>query len=115
MTLNTQEKGSVSVLIPSGRIGPIEMGQLKNVLKKFLSLGRNKVLLNLELVPDLSWSAIGGLVEKSNEFRSEKGEFKIAGLNESLSSTFRALGAHRVMDVYESETEALKSFRSARK
>lgn len=114
MTLNMRQLGAVSVLVPNGRIGPIEMGQLKHILKKLLALGKKRVLVNLEYVPEMSWSAIGALAEKSNEFRSQKGEFKVAGLNESLSGTFQAVGAHRAMDLYDCESTALKSFRSAR-
>jgi len=114
MTLNLEQKGAISVLVPSGRIGPIEMGQLKNILKKLLSIGKSRVVVNLEHVPEMSWSAIGAFAEKSSEFRSQKGEFKVAGLNESLSETFRAVGAHRVMDLYDSESAALKSFKSDR-
>ena len=111
MTLNMRQLGVVSILALSGRIGPIEMGQLKHVLKKLLTLGKKRVVVNLEYVPEMSWSAIGALAEKSNEFRSQKGEFKVAGLNESLSGTFRAVGAHRAMDLYDSESAALKSFK----
>lgn len=114
MTLNKRQQGSVSVLIPRGRVGIIEMEQLKNAFKRLLSHGRRQVLVNLESVPELSWSAIGALVEESNEFRSLQGEFKVAGLNEPLMSTFRALGAHRIVDLYDSEAEALKSFRPER-
>lgn len=113
MTLNVRQLGVVSILVPSGRIGPIEMGQLKQVLKKLLTLGKKRVVVNLECVPEMSWSAIGALAEKSNEFRSQKGEFKVVGLNESLSGTFRAVGAHRAMDLYDSESAALKSFKPA--
>lgn len=110
MTLNTKDQGPVAVLVPSGRVGTIEMEQMKGVLRRFLQRGKKQVVVNLEYVPDLSWSAIGALVEKSNEFRSQKGEFKLAGLNHSLRETFRALGAHRTMDFYDTEAEALKSF-----
>jgi len=113
MTLNVRQLGAISILSPSGRIGPIEMGQLKHLLRKLLSLGKKQVVVNLEYVPEMSWSAIGALAEKSNEFRSQKGEFKVVGLNESLSGTFRAVGAHRAIDLYDSESEALKSFKPA--
>ena len=112
MTLNIRRLGAVSVLVPNGRIGPVEMGQMKHVLRKLLTLGKKQVIVNLECVPEMSWSAIGALAEKSNEFRSQKGEFKVAGLNESLSGTFRAVGAHRAIDLYDSESAALKSFKT---
>lgn len=114
MTVNLQTQGAISVLVPSGRIGTIEMERMKNVLQKLLHRGKKQVVVNLECVPDLCWRGIGTLFEKSSEFRSQKGELKIAGLNESLRSIFRALGANRKLDLYDSEAAALRSFKPAK-
>lgn len=114
MTLSSHRSGIATVLVPQGRIGTIEMDQLKAVLRRLLQRGDTRVVVNLEHVPEVSWSAIGALVEKTNEFRSSQGEFKLSGLNESLKSTFLSLGANRVMEFYDTETAAIESFRPAR-
>ena len=113
MMMDTHQEGEISVLVPTGRVGTIEIESLRRSLKSLLSAGRGQVVVDLQFVPELSWSAIGALVEKSKEFRSNKGEIKLSGLNESLASTFRALGAHKVVDLYDSEESALKSFKPA--
>ncbi len=114
MALHSRQQGLVSILVPTGRLGIIEMNHLKTVLKNLLNRGRKKVLVNLEHVPQLAWSTIGDLIENSKEFRSKKGEFKLSGLNESLETTFRSLGAHKKVNLYDSEKEALCSFGTSR-
>jgi len=104
----------VAVLALTGRIGIAEMQRLRHSLNKMLGRGQKQVVVNLEYVPELSWSAIGALLEKSQEFKKRHGAFKIAGLNHALKSTFEALGAHQAIEIYDTEAEALESFKPAR-
>lgn len=110
MTLSRRQEEGVSVLRPSGRIGIAEMGQLKSALKRLLDQGDDKVVVDLSYVPDVSWCALGALVEKSKEFKSKKRQFKLAGVNRALKGTLQSVGAARLVDMYETETEALASF-----
>ena len=81
--------------------------------KKLESLGHQKIyklIVNLSNAEYISSTAVGALVWFSAQARQKWGDLKVYGLTDSLQRTFDLVGASKIIEVYNSEKEAIDSF-----
>jgi len=76
-----------------------------------LTLGTKNVVLNLTEVDFADSGGLGVLVRIHRSLRTDRGDLKLCGLQESLVKVFRITHLHTVFEIYESEGEAVEAFR----
>jgi len=112
--LNIAERqvGDVTILDMDGKI-TIGEGSvaLRTAIRRLLEEGKKKILLNLAKVGYIDSSGIGELVSSYTAINKENGELKLLNLTQKLQDLLTITKLLTVFDVYESEEEALSSFK----
>lgn len=112
LTINTRESSSVSILDLSGKIilGD-ESSALRESIKQLLAANKKKILLNLAEVSFIDSAGVGTLVAGYTSAKSQDGELKLANLTKRFKETLQVTRLLTVFEVYDSEAEALASFK----
>ncbi|HEV2836270.1 MAG TPA: STAS domain-containing protein [Pyrinomonadaceae bacterium] len=113
--LNIEERqaGDVTVLDMNGKI-TIGEGSvaLRTAVRRLLEEGKKRILLNLAGVGYIDSSGIGELVSSYTAIgKEEGGQLKLLNLTQKLQDLLTITKLLTVFDVYESEAEALNSFK----
>ena len=112
--LNISERhvGDVTILDMDGKI-TIGEGSvaLRTAIRRLLEEGKKKILLNLAKVGYIDSSGIGELVSSYTAINKESGELKLLNLTQKLQDLLTITKLLTVFDVYESEQEALASYK----
>ena len=95
--------------------GRITMGEgtviLRDQMKRLLDAGDRKFLLNLADVDYIDSSGLGELVTSFTAVRNHNGQLKLLNLTRRVQDLLQITKLLTVFEVFNSETEALKSMR----
>ena len=112
--LNIEERqaGDVTVLDMSGKI-TIGEGSvaLRTAVRRLLEEGKKRILLNLSGVSYVDSSGIGELVSSYTAINKEGGQLKLLNLTQKIQDLLTITKLLTVFDVYDSEADALNSFK----
>jgi anti-sigma B factor antagonist len=112
--LNISERtaGDVTILDMDGKI-TIGEGSvaLRTAIRRLLEEGKKKILLNLARVGYIDSSGIGELVSSYTAINKDGGQLKLLNLTQKLQDLLTITKLLTVFDVYDSEQEALSSFK----
>jgi anti-sigma B factor antagonist len=113
LTLATQMKDGILVVDCSGRIlfGE-ESSLLRDTVKKVLS-DYKRIVLNLGEVDYIDSGGLGILVELRTSAQHAGGTIKLTSLTKRVGDLLQITKLLTVFDVYNSEAEAVESFRKA--
>ncbi|HEV2828236.1 MAG TPA: STAS domain-containing protein [Pyrinomonadaceae bacterium] len=108
--------GSVTILDAVGRLRiGLRFGgssvTLADAIVALLASGHKNILLNLDGVHVLGAKELGDLVWICLETRKGGGEFKLFNLTTATRQLMQSTKLLTVLDVYESEDQAIQSFR----
>jgi len=112
LNINERQAGDVTVLDMSGKI-TIGEGSvaLRTAIRRLLEEGKKRILLNLAGVSYIDSSGIGELVSSYTAINKEMGQLKLLNLTQKLQDLLTITKLLTVFDVYESEADALNSFK----
>ena len=113
LNINERQAGDVTVLDMSGKI-TIGEGSvaLRTAIRRLLEEGKKRILLNLSGVSYVDSSGIGELVSSYTAIGKEDGgQLKLLNLTQKIRDLLTITKLLTVFDVYESEAEALNSFK----
>jgi len=111
MSIITQQLGGVMVLKPEGKImGGPEATELRNQLYELIGQNRKRVVVDLFNVEWMNSTGLGILISGLTSLRNNRGELKLAGVNEKVANLFVITKLNSVFDSYGSVSEAVKSF-----
>jgi len=112
LNINERQAGDVTVLDMSGKI-TIGEGSvaLRTAIRRVLEEGKRRILLNLAGVGYIDSSGIGELVSSFTAINKEGGQLKLLNLTQKLQDLLAITKLLTVFDVYESEADALNSFK----
>ena len=112
LNINERQAGDVTVLDMSGKI-TIGEGSvaLRTAIRRLLEEGKKRILLNLAGVSYIDSSGIGELVSSYTAINKEGGQLKLLNLTQKIKDLLTITKLLTVFDVYESEAEALNSFK----
>ena len=111
MTITQRQLDDVVMLDLAGRI-TIGEGTiiLRERIQKMLNAGDKKFLLNLADVDYIDSSGLGELVSTFTRVKNQEGELKLLALTHRVRDLMQITKLLTVFDVYDDETEAIKSF-----
>lgn len=114
MSLKTsiREFGDVTILDLGGRStieGESEL--LSGRLKKMAAKGARKLLLNLRDLTQIDCTGVGVIIETFVSLRKKGGELKLLCPKGRVLEVLRVLRITKIIPCFETETQALASFR----
>jgi anti-sigma B factor antagonist len=112
LNISERQVGDVTILDMDGKI-TIGEGSvaLRTAIRRLLEEGKKKILLNLAKVNYIDSSGIGELVSSYTAIGKESGQLKLLNLTQKLEDLLTITKLLTVFDVYDSEEEALASFK----
>ena len=112
LNINERQAGDVTVLDMSGKI-TIGEGSvaLRTAIRRLLEEGKKRILLNLAGVSYIDSSGIGELVSSFTAINKEGGQLKLLNLTQKIQDLLTITKLLTVFDVYDSEADALNSFK----
>jgi anti-sigma B factor antagonist len=112
LNIAERQAGDVTVLDMDGKI-TIGEGSvaLRTAVRRMLEENKKKILLNLARVGYIDSSGIGELVSSYTAINKDGGQLKLLNLTQKLQDLLTITKLLTVFDVYESESEALNSFK----
>jgi anti-sigma B factor antagonist len=112
LNVSERQSGDVTILDMDGKI-TIGEGSvaLRTSIRRLLEEGKKKILLNLARVNYIDSSGIGELVSSYTAINKDGGELKLLNLTQKLQDLLTITKLLTVFDVYESEADALASFK----
>lgn len=112
LNIAERQAGDVTVLDMSGKITIGEGSvSLRTAVRRLLEEGKKRILLNLGGVSYIDSSGIGELVSSYTAINKEGGQLKLLNLTQKLRDLLTITKLLTVFDVYESEPDALNSFK----
>lgn len=112
LNIRERQAGDVTVLDMDGRI-TIGEGSvaLRSAIRRLLEEGKKNILLNLAGVGYIDSSGIGELVSSYTAIKNQEGQLKLLSLTEKLRDLLTITKLLTVFDAYETEPDALSSFK----
>ena len=112
LNINERQAGDVTVLDMSGKI-TIGEGSvaLRTAIRRLLEEGKKRILLNLAGVSYVDSSGIGELVSSYTAINKGGGQLKLLNLTQKIRDLLTITKLLTVFDTYETEAEALNSFK----
>jgi anti-sigma B factor antagonist len=112
LNIRERQAGDVTVLDMDGRI-TIGEGSvaLRSAVRRLLEEVKHKILLNLAGVGYIDSSGIGELVSSYNTINKDGGQLKLLSLTQKLQDLLTITKLLTVFDVYDTEAEALSSYK----
>jgi len=83
---------------------------LRELIRRSLSDGRKKILLNLAAIDYIDSTGLGELVSAYRLIKSEGGELKLLKLNKKVTDLLQVTKLYAVFDIHSDEVQALASF-----
>jgi anti-sigma B factor antagonist len=84
---------------------------LKDKINSLLAAGKKKLLLNLESVPYIDSAGLGEVVRTYTTVSRQGGSLKLLNLTKRIEDLLSITKLLTVFDTYDSEAEAVKSFK----
>ncbi|MCS6873215.1 MAG: STAS domain-containing protein [Pyrinomonadaceae bacterium] len=111
LKISERQAGDVTILDLEGKI-TIGEGSvaLRTAVRRLLSEGKKKILLNLAEVSYIDSSGIGELVSSFTTVSKEGGSLKLLNLTQKVQDLLAITKLLTVFDTYDNEEEALASF-----
>lgn len=110
MSLNYEKKENVIVVYVDS---PLDIGNSPLVQRDISALINQfpgyDFILNMERVEFMNSAGLGALIISTKRLESEHRTLKVTNLNLSVKKVIQILDAHEIIDVYDSEEEAIRS------
>ena len=100
----------MDVIDATGVLDAFSTADAKSEFKKLTDARRYKLVLNLQNVTYVNSTAIGAIVAVAQQVRRRKGDLKICGMKDDIRKVFDLVGASKILEIFETEQEALSSF-----
>ena len=110
VSFEVRSEGDIQIVDISGQLDAFSTPDAKAEFKKLTDAHHYKLLLNLENVGYVNSTAIGAIVAVAQQVRRRKGDLKIYGMKEDIRKVFDMVGASKILEIFETEQEALDSF-----
>jgi anti-sigma B factor antagonist len=112
MKTNVRDVGGIQIVDLKGKI-TIGSGdvQLRETINQLVDSGKKNILVNMSDVTTIDSSGIGELVGCYTSVTNKGGKLKLLHLPPKISDVLTVTQLITVFDVYETDAEALASFR----
>ena len=110
MEISIKEVNDVKIINLEGNLDTNTAKEAQIQLDKLVSDGVNKILVDLEKLEYMSSAGLRILLTIAKKLKTSEGSLKICCLNETVQEVFDISGFSNILNVYNSESDALKDF-----
>jgi anti-sigma B factor antagonist len=111
MEIQESNAEGIHTIIVSGRIDAVTSKDLDGVLKKSLEECNIKIVVSLAGSEYISSAGLRVLLDALKKLRQRDGDLKLASLQPMVREVFEITGFTKLFYIYQSEAEAVSSFR----
>src|SRR6058998_865755 len=112
MQIEERSAGEVTILDLKGKMTLGEGDELlKDKINSLIQQGRRKVVLNLEGVPYIDSAGLGEIVRTYTTISRQGGSLKLLNLTKRITDLLAITKLLTVFDTYDTEAEAIKSYK----
>ncbi len=108
--MQRDDRGEVTILRIKGELDFENTVWLRGELHDLLKQNRVKIILDLSQVDIISSYTVGVFVAFARDLRERGGDLKFLNLQNRVKQTFEATRINHILQVFDSEEEALQSF-----
>ncbi len=83
---------------------------LREKIKNVLSMGIQKLLVDMDNVPYIDSTGVGFLVSSHTSITQEGGHLKLLKVKPKILEVFKLMNLLRIFEIFEDEETAMKSF-----
>jgi anti-sigma B factor antagonist len=83
---------------------------LREKIKNVLSMGIQKLLIDMDSVPYIDSTGVGFLVSSHTSISQEGGNLKLLKVKPKILEVFKLMNLLKVFEIFEDEDTAMKSF-----
>lgn len=110
MEITVDDVDEVKVVRIEGTLDTHTSPQAQTLMTQLIDQGTSKIVINFDKLDYVSSAGLRILLAAAKQLKSKGGELRICGLNGDVQETFEFAGFHMILNVKDSELEALKSF-----
>lgn len=112
MSLEVKTSGDVTILAPKGMLlGGKETDELQGKIKELSEAGNRKLLINLGQTSFMNSVSLGVLIAGHTNYAKRDAKMKLCAVDKKIQNIFVVTKLSLVFDVYDTEEDALKSFK----
>lgn len=105
-----RSQDGVDVIDITGQLDAFTTAETKAEFKTLTDDRHYKLALNFEHVDYVNSTGIGAVLAVAQQVRKKKGDLKIFSMKPDIRKVFDLVGASKILDIFETEQEALNSF-----
>ena len=83
---------------------------LREKIKNVLSMGIEKLLIDMDSVPYIDSTGVGFLVSSHTSLKSQGGQLKLLKVKPKILEVFKVMSLLSIFELFEDEDAAMKSF-----
>ena len=110
LTINTEEKGGIVLISCEGYIDSMTSPEIENVIGKYVSKKKYKIVIDLKGVDYVSSAGWGIFVAYVKAARTNKGDIKFAGMKQEVLEVFELLDFTNILDYHKLTDDAIRAF-----
>lgn len=103
-------QGQVSIIKVGGYIDTTTSSEVERALNSLLKQGRYKIIIDLGNVDYISSAGWGIFISEIKSIRENNGDLKLVSMIPDVYEIFELLEFHHILDVYDSNQEAVQIF-----
>jgi anti-sigma B factor antagonist len=112
MSLDVRTSGDVTILAPKGMLlGGKETDELQAKIKELAEAGNKKLLINLGQTSFMNSVSLGVLIAGHSSYANRGAQLKLCAVDKKIQNIFVVTRLSLVFETYETEDEAIKSFK----
>lgn len=109
-TATAGSQGQVSIIKVGGYIDTTTSSEVERALNSLLKQGRYKIIIDLGNVDYISSAGWGIFISEIKSIRENNGDLKLVNMIPDVYEIFELLEFHHILDVYDSNEEAIQKF-----
>lgn len=109
MAIRSTRNNGILLLFPEGRIDSIEAPEFQNDVQAAVGADDKAVVMDLEQLTYISSAGLRTILESIRQVEQQGGKLAICSLSGHVQDVFRISGFDRVVSIYPSQEEAVRS------
>jgi anti-sigma B factor antagonist len=110
LSIETDNRQSVSVMKVKGRVDSETAPELDDALTKLLQNNKNKIILNLQDVNYMSSAGLRAMVKAYQSANKSGGDVRLAAVSEPIEVILRTVGMMQMFKMFSTSEEAAAGF-----
>ena len=111
MNLTTDNIGDITVVALTGEyLDASTVKEFKAGIEQITSEGSKKVIFDMSNLQFIDSSGLGAILSCLRKLNGSGGDLKICGMTKPVRALFELVRMHRIVEIYDSQDEALKTY-----